>query len=364
MLGLDAKAARATWTVVAILLLCLTVYAIRKTLFIFIVALLFAYLLLPIVDLLDRFLPMQRSRGPALAIVYSLLVVSIVVAGIEIGSDVAAQANNLAQKISGYLKPDQPLFTPLPQPLEPVGKRLLEAVRGAIQAHYQELLQTLPQAALKAVGAAANLIVIIIVPILSFFFLKDGRALQKYVVSQVEDRWDRAALREFASDLNVLLAQYMRALVLLGLSASITYGAFFAIMGVPYTALLAAIAFPLEFIPMLGPLLSTTVILLVIAFSGGHHLIAVIVFLAVYRVFQDYVLSPHLMSAGMELHPLLVIFGVFAGEQIGGVEGAFLSVPAMAILRLLYQRLERSTLRKEIVSQEIVSQDVEAPSPQ
>jgi predicted PurR-regulated permease PerM len=358
MWGLDPKAARATWTVIAILLLCLTIYSIRHTLFIFIVAILFAYLLLPIVDLIDRFLPMKASRAPALAIVYTVLIAAIVIAGIEIGSSVAAQANNLAQRIAEYLKPDQPHFMPLPQPLTPIGQRLLTAIRAAVQSHYQELLQTLPQAALKAVGAAANLIVIVIIPILSFFFLKDGRVLYKSVVAQVENRWDRVFLREIATDLNVLLAQYMRALVLLGLTASITYGAVFAIMGVPYTALLAALVFPLEFIPMLGPLVSSAIILLVVGFSGGHHIVGIIVFLAVYRIFQDYVLSPHLMSAGTELHPLLVIFGVFAGEQIGGVGGAFLSVPAMAFLRLLYQRLERSSIRKEIASTEVPTPEV------
>jgi predicted PurR-regulated permease PerM len=356
MFGLDLKAARATWTVIAILILCLTVYAIRSTLFIFIVALLFAYLLLPIVDIIDRFLPMKRSRGPALAIVYTLLVTSIVIAGIEVGSSVALQANNLAERISAYLKPDQPRFMPLPQPLEPMGRRIADAIRAAVQSHYEEVLQTLPQTALKHAGAAANLIFIVIVPILSFFFLKDGRIIYKYIVGQVEDRWDRVILREMAEDLNVLIAQYMRALVLLGLAASVTYGAFFAIMGVPYAALLAAFVFPLEFIPMLGPLVSSAVILLVVGFSGGvHHLLWIVLFLAIYRIFQDYVLSPHLMSAGVELHPLLVIFGVFAGEQIGGVAGAFLSVPTMAVLRLLYKQVERSSIRKEIVSQDLVT---------
>jgi predicted PurR-regulated permease PerM len=354
MLGVDPKVARTTWSVILILLLCATVYAIRHTLFIFILALLFAYLLLPLVDFIDRVLPMKGSRTPALAIVYSFLVAVIVICGIQIGSNVASQANNLAEKISEFLKPDQPHFVPLPQPIQPMGERILDAVRSVVQQHYQEILQTLPQAALKAVSAASSLIIIIIVPILSFFFLKDGRTLQKYLVSQVDDMWERAALREIASDLSVLLAQYTRALVLLGLTASITYGAFFTIMKVPYAALLAALAFPLEFIPMLGPLLSSTIILLVVAFSGSHHILAIIVFLGVYRIFQDYVLSPHLMSAGMELHPLLVIFGVFAGEQIGGIGGAFLSVPVMATLRLLYQRLQRTRVRKEIVAEEVV----------
>jgi len=76
---------------------------------------------------------------------------------------------------------------------------------------------------------------------------------------------------------------------------------------------------------MLGPLTSATIILLVAGFSGYHPLWAIVAFLGAYRIFQDYVLSPHLMSAGMELHPLLVIFGVFSGEQVAGVAGAFLS---------------------------------------
>ena len=65
------------------------------------------------------------------------------------------------------------------------------------------------------------------------------------------------------------------------------------------------------------------------------------IFLAVYRVFQDYVLSPYLMSSGVEIHPLLVLFGVLAGEQIGGVPGMFFSVPIMAALRVIFVRLRR-----------------------
>jgi len=205
---------------------------------------------------------------------------------------------------------------------------------------------------LKGLSAAANLVYLVIVPILSFFFLKDGRSLQRSIVGQVEDRVRRGVLGEIARDLNTLLAQYMRALVLLGLAASIAYGAFFSIMGVPYALLLAALAFPLEFIPMIGPLTASIVILLVAGFSRYPHGWALAIFLGAYRIFQDYVLSPHLMSSGMELHPLLVVFGVFAGEQIAGIPGAFLSVPVMAVLRMIYGRLERTRLRQVVAVDE------------
>ena len=79
------------------------------------------------------------------------------------------------------------------------------------------------------------------------------------------------------------------------------------------------------------------------AVSGGHVL-TVVIFLIAYRMFQDYVLSPHLMGQGVELHPLLVLFGVFAGAEVAGVAGSFLSVPILALMRILYLHMRRSRL--------------------
>jgi predicted PurR-regulated permease PerM len=115
---------------------------------------------------------------------------------------------------------------------------------------------------------------------------------------------------------------------------------FLGIAGVPYSVLLAAIAAPLEFIPVVGPLTASVIILLVASFSGYQHLLWIVIFLGAYRIFQDYVLAPYLMSEGVELHPLLVIFGVLAGEEIGGISGMIISVPLIATLRVIFVRLQ------------------------
>jgi predicted PurR-regulated permease PerM len=151
----------------------------------------------------------------------------------------------------------------------------------------------------------------------------------------------RDMINEIAADLHLLLAQYMRALVLLAAAVFLAYGVFFSLLGVPYGILLAAIAFPLEFIPMVGPLAGSAIILLVAGLSGFHHLLWILLFLAAFRLFQDYVLSPRLLSAGMELHPLLIIFGVLAGGYLAGIAGSFLSVPVLATLRIVYRQLEK-----------------------
>src|SRR5690349_23455734 len=92
MLGIDRPAARYVWTAAVILLLLVALYLIRKTLFVFIVALLFAYLLSPLVDLLDRFLPISRTRTPALVVAYLIVIGGLVLGAIILGSRIADEA--------------------------------------------------------------------------------------------------------------------------------------------------------------------------------------------------------------------------------------------------------------------------------
>ena len=56
------------------------------------------------------------------------------------------------------------------------------------------------------------------------------------------------------------------------------------------------------------------------------------------------------MGQGMELHPLLVLFGVFAGAEVSGVPGAFLSVPLLAVVRVLYLRLREKHIATRLTA--------------
>jgi|WetSurMetagenome_2_1015567.scaffolds.fasta_scaffold68963_3 predicted PurR-regulated permease PerM len=337
MLGVDSRVARYTWTVILILLFIAAIYKIGETLFIFIVALLFAYLLWPLVNFLDQRLP-GRSKLPSLAIVYLLLLGILVVIGVEVGARIAAQASALWSRI-----PE--LLSRLEQPIvgtgQGIGIKIVSEIQQQLAVHFRDLVYPISNAALGVLSHAEILLFIVLVPILSFFFLKDGRVLLASILDRVSEGSRRNLVSEIANDLHLLLAQYMRSLVLLGLAAATAYAGFFAAIGLPYGLLLGAIAFFFEFVPLVGPLTSAVIILLVAGLSGFGHVLWIVLFLAAFRIFQDYVLSPMLMSAGMKLHPLLVIFGVLAGSQIAGIPGAFLSVPVLATLRIVYRQLQK-----------------------
>jgi predicted PurR-regulated permease PerM len=169
----------------------------------------------------------------------------------------------------------------------------------------------------------------------------------------VPDGPKRLLLDDLMADFHLLLAHYMRALVLLSAAAFTAYSVFFFMMGVPYGVLLAALGGMLEFIPMLGPLSAGIIIVLVSALSGSHA-VAVVIFLLAYRVFQDYMLNPHLMERGVEVHPLMVLFGVFAGAEVAGIAGTFLSVPILAMVRILYLRIRKARVASHLAPEPTV----------
>jgi predicted PurR-regulated permease PerM len=333
LLGIDPKAARYTWTAAIVLLSMGLVYLIRQTLFIFVVALMFAYLLYPLFDAIDRRLS-RKTKTPALAVTFMLVLGLMALFFFFVGSNVGGQATQLAAQIR------DPNFAG-----EVREWKLLNVPLGAqIVQHYNDILGKLPEISMHVLSASRNLIYLVIIPILSFFILKDGRQIRDSFLDQFDA--NRKAAQETLDDAHTLLLQYMRALLFLCLAALTAYSIVLSVIGAPYAILLATIAFPLEFVPLVGPLISAAIIIGVVAFSGYAHVVWVVIFLAIYRLFQDYVLSPQLMSKGVELHPLLVIFGVFAGGEIGGVPGVFLSVPSLALMRLLWHHLRRRRIAR------------------
>jgi predicted PurR-regulated permease PerM len=340
MLGLGRGAARAAWTVLLMATAAALLYLIRGTLMLFAAALLVAYLLAPLVDLVDRLAPRRFPRNLSLAVVYVLLLALIGTGASLTLPRIVDQAGALALRLPEYVKNLQvPGDLPLPESWRPMEAQIRAVMRAQIEASANEIVPLMRRAGLRALAALGNLGYLVLVPILSFFFLKDARSIRQALVDQFVNPAHRALAEDLIADLHILLAQYMRAVVLLALATFVSYGIFLEIAGAPYALLLAGVAGALEVIPVLGPLTASAAILLVAGFSGYQHWLWILIFLAVYRLFQDYVLQPYLMSSGVALHPLLVIFGVLAGEQVGGVAGIFLSIPALATLRVVYLRL-------------------------
>lgn len=91
----------------------------------------------------------------------------------------------------------------------------------------------------------------------------------------------------------------------------------------------------LEFLPVLGWIASAAAILTV-GFLTHAHWIWMATLLVVWRFAQNYVNSPRIMGSNLQLRPLTVLFALMVGGQVGGIAGVYLSVPIVAVLRIVW----------------------------
>jgi predicted PurR-regulated permease PerM len=175
MLGMDERALRVIWTIFLFGLLLAVVYYIRETILVFAVAIFFAYMLSPIVALIERFIP--RKRTLALAIVYVLLIGALTGIGFALIPTLANQATSLATRLPALLARGKLATLPLPGWLEPLRVQIIAAMNreaSNIEASVVPFIQETGTRILSGLGYA---IPVILIPILAFFFLKDGREI-------------------------------------------------------------------------------------------------------------------------------------------------------------------------------------------
>ena len=339
MLAFDRRAARITWTVFLVVAALAVVFAVRRTLLVFFLAVFFSYMIFPLVKRIEPMIPLRAKRLVATSLVFVLLAVAITVVLSLIGPPLAGQASRLAARIPQVVN-DPAIFdrVPLPDWLGPYRAKMAEFVRE----HLPDGDSAVPIA--KQVGQTAlrlfgDMIYVVLIPILAFLFITNGAAMRDSFLSWTAEGRHPPMWEHIVADLDKLFGRYIRALVLLSAATFVSYSIFFTVAGVPYGIALAALGAALEFIPVIGPLVAAVAALVVAAVGGYDHLVVIVVFVGVYRLFQDYVLNPALMSGGVAVPPLLVLFGLLAGEEIGGVVGIFLSIPALAATRIVVLRM-------------------------
>ena len=350
MFGLNLSVARATWSVLFVCGLVALIWLLRDVLFLLTVALFFSYMMAPVVGLVERRLPkrMEKARELALLLVYVGLL-AVMLTGVSwVVGQALTQASALAQKIPELAKNQEMLLRfPLPGWLEPARASLLEWAQHLLEGGFEQFLPFLKTISGQLLSGLGSVMPFLLVPVFAFFFLKDshmlsGAILERFPVVR------RAFIATIFYDLHGLISQYIRAVVLLSLATFVSYELFFFTTGVPYSILLSTMAAVLEFVPVVGPLSAGITAVLVAGLSGHEHVGWLVVFLVIYRLFLDYVLQPWLMSEGIELHPLMVLVGILAGEHLAGIAGMFLSIPVVAGLRIVYLRME-ARARAEVV---------------
>jgi predicted PurR-regulated permease PerM len=332
----DSRTARVLVTVLLFALALGFLYVARATLIAFLFAIFFAYLMSPLVNRLENLL---RGRVAAIAVIYMMLLVLVVIFFVVVGPKVTREGARLGQSLPALLTQlsSGQIATQLGEE-HGWNAKSTELAQSFLAGHSDQITALAQRIGLRVADVAKQAWLFFVVPLLSIFFLKDGRSFSDFLLATIQSRPQREFLENVLNDLNQMLAHFIRAQLTLAALTLVMYSAFLGIMGVPYALVLGTLGGVLEFIPVVGPLAAALVIVSVALLLSYQHWLILIIFLGIWRLLQDYVSSPRIMGESMELHPLAAIFGVMAGGEVAGILGIYLSIPVMASLRIVLRR--------------------------
>ncbi len=333
----DAHAFRILFTTLIFFTTLYFLHAARGTLTLFLFSVLFAYFLEPIVTRLEN---LTRNRLGAIAIVYAILAAVTALLVVLFGPRIAEEAKQLATSI-----PDIVNQASTGQLLKQISERdhisamHQQQLQGFFLSHKAAVMQYAADLASRLETPLSHLWWIILIPILSFFFLHSAPAVAVAIVDLGKTHDEKGTLSAIVSDVNVMLGSYIRAQLILAALTAVVLTGVIALMRVPYASILGPIAGLCELIPFLGPAVASALIWGLAILLGYDHVGWLFFALGAWRVIQDYVSAPRIMGRQLEMPPLATIFGVLAGGEIGGVIGALVAVPSLAMLRIFWRRL-------------------------
>jgi predicted PurR-regulated permease PerM len=331
----DARTARVLITVLLFALGLGFLYLARQTLIAFLFAIFFAYLMSPLVSYLEKVL---HGRGRAIAVIYLLLVGLLVLFFVSMGPKIGREGARLGQSLQALTELSSGQIADKLEYDHGWNGKAVDLLRDYLANHSNEIVKLAQNVGLHVADVAKEAWLLVVVPLLSIFFLKDGRAFGEILLDLVQSRPQRELLEGVLSDLNQMLAHFIRAQLTLAALTMAAYSGMLGVIRMPYALVLGTVGGLLEFVPVVGPLVAAVTIISVALLVGFPHWLVIIVFLGIWRLVQDYVTSPRIMGQSMELHPLAAIFGVMAGGEVAGILGIFLSIPVMASLRIVFRR--------------------------
>ncbi len=218
----------------------------------------------------------------------------------------------------------------------------------AIQDKLRESAEAISSGVFSTIGAATSaLINIVLVLMLTFYFVKDGHKFLPWV-TKLGGAQAGLHTAELLGRTWATLGGFIRTQTVVALIDAVIIGIGLTIIGVPLAIPLAVITFVGAYIPIIGALISGVLAVLVtlVTNSPKDALIALILVLAVQQL-EGNVISPWLQGKNLNLHAAVVLMAVTLGGSVWGITGAFLAVPVAATMaeafRYINERIAEAT---------------------
>jgi predicted PurR-regulated permease PerM len=351
------------WIPRLLLLIVLTAFAayaallllrrLRDVILWLITALFLSFALEPAVNWLVR----RRGwpRGAATGVVLFGLAAILLVTVAAMVPLVIDQVQQLVTRVPGWLE-EASVYTKRWFNIELTGSEILDQLRDA------DVAVSRIATSLASVGAfmLGLLFQVLTIGLFTFYLVADGPRLRRAVCSVLPPRRQREILDAWEIAIDKTGGFLYSRLLLAAISA---FFAFIALMllGVPFALPLALwMGLVSQFIPVVGTYIGAAVPLLVVLLSDPWSALIFLIYVVLYQQIENYLLSPRITARTMQLHPAVAFFAALAGAAISGILGAFMALPAAAVIQAT---VSSYLTRHEVVETRLTMQpDADVPS--
>ncbi|MBO9572225.1 MAG: AI-2E family transporter [Chitinophagaceae bacterium] len=190
-------------------------------------------------------------------------------------------------------------------------------------------------------SATSALITIILLPIYTFLIMYYRRLIKKFLIDVFATQ-HKSKVEEVLEDSKTIIQSYMVGLLIEMAIVAALNAAGFLIIGIQYAIFLAVLAAILNMIPYIGMLVASVICMAITLTSANEisDILWVAVVLTIVQFIDNNFLMPYVVSSKVKINALVSIIGVLVGGALAGVSGMFLSIPGIAIMKAIFDRVD------------------------
>lgn len=296
----------------------------------FIIAAFISYLLHPVVETLhENYLP----RWLAVLIIYILFFGSVSVALYNGVPAVIHQLRDLTENAPSFADQYRAWIHEIQDKTSTWPEAFQDRVDSSIVAVERMLDNALTRAVNLGMGIINSALLFAIIPFIAFYMLKDYEKIKKAVWYITPKKW-RSGGTLFLRDVDKSLGSYIRGQLLVCVMIGTISALSFWFIDLRYPLLLGLIVGITNIIPYFGPVIGAVPAIIIAATISVKMVLFVVIIIALLQFLEGNILSPFIVGKSLHMHPLVIMFALLAGGEIGGILGLILAVPIMAILKV------------------------------
>ena len=342
---------------IGLVIVCALIYALREPLLPFLIGIVIAYLLLPVVNWIDRKLPFKEKGHDAqrVAIILVTFLVLLALLGLiaflmlsSLSGSFAKFLANAPTLITNGLQTVGSWFKSLLRNLTPEQQKQASDIINNIGTAIGSWLQNAFPMGLSHISSTFTFVLgFMTLPFFLIFFMANIHTLSKSFYSLLSTKIAYHT-RNFFKILDNVFGRYMRAQLLLGLVMGVIVSIVLLALGIDLAPALGFIAAAFQLIPTIGGALAAIIGVIVTLVVAPAKIVWVIIAYVIINFVGGTVLIAKLQGSAMNIDPSIVMVLIVIGGYLGGILGMILITPLAAILFALYKYVREEMHRSQI----------------